>query len=81
MENNYVQDVNPELANSTFEEALVATNKENLYVPKEGKVYDNELFKSWHDRYLKLLQESPDLTDKCYELKNSKNFEDEEVDL
>lgn len=45
--------VNPLLANATLEEALEKTNKKDLYVEDEDRVYENEFFLKWHDRYKK----------------------------
>jgi|AntAceMinimDraft_14_1070370.scaffolds.fasta_scaffold05504_12 hypothetical protein len=42
---------NPALVNVTFEEALKVEGKEELYVPEENRVYQNEMFLGWHKRY------------------------------
>ncbi len=45
--------INPSLVNATLEEALEKTNKKNLYIEEEKKVYDSEFFLGWHERYKK----------------------------
>lgn len=42
---------NPELAKATLSEALSKTGKSSLYVASEGRVYESETFKKWHERY------------------------------
>lgn len=44
---------NPLLKDATITEALSATNCNNLYIKEEGRIYENELFLSWHLKYLK----------------------------
>ena len=46
------QKENPMLVNITFEEALNNTKTNDLYVEYEGRIYENELFLSWHINYL-----------------------------
>ena len=53
-----VHDYNPELVNATLEEALKNRNCENLYVPEEGRIYDNQIYLEWHNRYKKSLSDS-----------------------
>lgn len=43
---------NPEHVNATFEEALIKSGKEQLYISDEHRVYRNPLFLSWHQRYI-----------------------------
>lgn len=44
---------NPLLKDATITDALSATNCDNLYIKEEGRIYENELFLSWHLKYLK----------------------------
>lgn len=53
-----VHDYNPELVNATLEEALKNRNCEDLYVPEEGRIYDNQIYLEWHNRYKKSLSDS-----------------------
>ena len=51
--NEVVRKINPALVNDTLEEALEKTNKKNLYIKEEDKIYKSELFLKWHERYKK----------------------------
>ena len=44
---------NPALADATIEEALEKTNKKELYIPEENRVYESEMYLKWHERYKK----------------------------
>ena len=44
---------NPLLKDATITDALSANNCDNLYIKEEGRIYENELFLSWHLKYLK----------------------------
>lgn len=44
--------VNSERINTTFEEALIRSEKEHLYDSDDHRVYKNPLFLSWHQRYI-----------------------------
>lgn len=45
--------VSPSLKDATINDALDALNCRNLYIQEEGRIYENELFLSWHLKYLK----------------------------
>ncbi len=66
-----MQDINPELKDAKLEDALKATGKGNLYVQSENRVYSSETFKMWHERYLKMVKEHPERTDKYTKLDKS----------
>ena len=45
--------VNPSLKDATINDALDALNCRNLYIQEERRIYENELFLSWHLKYIK----------------------------
>ncbi len=42
---------NPNLENTTLQEALEKTGKSHLYVAEEGRVYESTTYLRWHKRY------------------------------
>ncbi len=48
--------LNPDKANATLEEALLAENMSELYVPEEGRIYKTKRALEWHNHYLESLQ-------------------------
>lgn len=46
---------NPLIKDATIDDALDALNCRNLYIQEEGRIYENELFLSWHLKYLKYM--------------------------
>lgn len=52
---NIRRDINPDLKDVSFLDALQASNSEGLYVEKEDRVYNSPLFLEWHKRYQKNL--------------------------
>ena len=64
---------NPELSNITLEEALKKSDKEELYVAKENRVYDSIMYLNWHQRYLEMLaQNQTDYDYQVNEISNTK---------
>lgn len=49
---------NPKLADISLEEALIQSNKEQLYVSEEDRVYDSMFYLNWHKRYLQYVDEN-----------------------
>lgn len=47
---------NPDKKDATLEEALIAKNKIELYIPEENRVYKNKRALDWHIRYIKSQQ-------------------------
>lgn len=45
--------LNPLYENTTFEQALILSGKENLYDQELDRVYDDELFLEWHKNFIK----------------------------
>ena len=49
---------NPKLADISLKEALIQSNKEQLYVSEEDRVYDSMFYLNWHKRYLQYVDEN-----------------------
>lgn len=48
---------NPKLADVSLVDALKLEGKESLYIEEEGKIYESDMYLSWHNRYKKYLEE------------------------